>query len=50
MTKTHNDELSFGILIKKAEDTVEHADAGGEPFTNDQIVRKACDLLIKLGL
>ena len=50
MTKQHNDELPFRIFIKQIEDAVEYTDTGGEPYTNEQIVIKACNLLLKLGL
>ena len=30
MTKVHNGESLFGMLIKQIDDAVEHVDAGGE--------------------
>ena len=50
MTKPHNDELIFGVFIMQVEDTVEHSNAGGEPFTNHKIVSKSCNFLIKSGI
>ena len=35
MTKPYIHELPFGVFIKQAEYSVEHADTGGEPFTNE---------------
>ena len=50
MSKPHNYESPFGMLTKQVEDAVDHAGSGREPFANEKIVSKACNLLIKLGL
>jgi len=50
MTKLYKDNLPFRVFVKQIEDAVKYADAGGEPFTNKQIVSKAYNLLLKSGV
>ena len=50
MTKPYKEDLPFGVFVKQIEDAVEYAEAGGEPFTNEQVVSKAYNLLIKSGV
>lgn len=50
MTKAYNEDLPFGSFIKHIEDAVEYADAGRNAYTNQQILTKAYNVLLKSGL